>query len=98
MCKTAEDLNIYIGKKYCLMFWICSSSLYVDEYLKWDLNFDYVYKKLVKFVGIFYKLGSVLPVQLVSKITLFKYYVGPLLQIFYYKRLLQLFCRPTNGY
>ena len=27
--------------------------VYIDDQLKWDLYIDYVYRKLVKFVGIF---------------------------------------------
>ena len=34
-----------------------------DEHLKFDLHVDYVYRKLLKFTGIFYKLRNILPIR-----------------------------------
>ena len=35
--------------------------LIIDERLKWDLHVEHVFKKLLKFAGLFYKLKSILP-------------------------------------
>lgn len=40
----------------------------IDEKLKWTEHIDYVYNKLIKFVGIFYKLRGKLPSQILKNI------------------------------
>jgi len=30
--------------------------IFIDCYMKWSEHIDYIYNKLIKFVGIFYKL------------------------------------------
>ena len=40
----------------------------IDENLNWVEHIDYVYKKLVKFIGIFYKLRSILPFSCLKKL------------------------------
>ena len=43
--------------------------VYIDDRLKWDLHIDYVYKKLIKLVGIFFKLRNVLPNHCLKKLS-----------------------------
>ena len=40
----------------------------IDEFLKWDEHIDYVYKKLLKFIGIFYKLRNIIPHRCMSSL------------------------------
>jgi len=35
--------------------------VYIDDELKFDVHIQYVYSKLIKFVGMFYKLAQRLP-------------------------------------
>jgi len=40
----------------------------IDEELKWVENIDYIYNKVVKYIGIFYKLRNILPVTVLRTI------------------------------
>jgi hypothetical protein len=40
----------------------------IDDRLKWDLHIEHVYKKLLKFTGMFYKLRNVLPSKCLQKL------------------------------
>ena len=40
----------------------------IDESFKWNEHVTYVYKKLVRFIGIFYKLRNVLPTACLNKL------------------------------
>jgi len=42
--------------------------LYIDDKLKWKLHIDYIYSKLIKFVGIFYKIKNKLPSSVLKTI------------------------------
>jgi len=42
--------------------------LYIDDKLNWTYHIDYIYNKLLKFVGIFYKLRNKLPSVIVKAI------------------------------
>ena len=44
-----------------LLFLIYSQQLFFDNVMKWNIHIDYVYAKLSKFIGIFYKLQYKLP-------------------------------------
>jgi hypothetical protein len=49
--------NIQIQKvEFCIYLGII-----IDKNLKWSLQIELIYKKLVKYVGIFYKLRNRLP-------------------------------------
>jgi Reverse transcriptase (RNA-dependent DNA polymerase) len=62
------DLNLYINNSKIMKVTSCKYlGVFIDETLKWKTHIDYIYKKLVKFVGIFYKLRSVLPFDCLKK-------------------------------
>ena len=35
--------------------------VYIDQDMKWTVHIDYVYRKLIKYVGMFYKLRNKVP-------------------------------------
>ena len=41
--------------------------LIIDERLKWDLHVECVYKKLLKFIGLFYKMRNILPCKILRQ-------------------------------
>ena len=56
------ELNLYLGMNKITKVSSCKYlGMTIDDNLKWDLHVDVVYKKLMKFTGIFYKLRNVLP-------------------------------------
>jgi len=42
--------------------------VFIDEHLNWKVHIDYVYKKLLKFTGIFYKIRDVVPYACLKKL------------------------------
>ena len=42
--------------------------LYLDKNLDWTVHIDYVYKKILKYVGIFYKLQNKIPCECLHNI------------------------------
>jgi hypothetical protein len=67
--KITDNINITINgvniKKvpYCKYL-----GLIIESELKWNDHIDFVYNKLLKYVGIFYKLRSKLPIQCLRNI------------------------------
>ena len=60
--KDKHELNLYLGVNKIRKVSSCKYlGITIDENLKWNLHVDAVYKKLIKFTGIFYKLRNLLP-------------------------------------
>ena len=59
-----DNLIISIGNS-CIKYTSCCKYLgiFIDNKLTWQEHIDYVYKKLLKFCGIFYKIRELLPFQ-----------------------------------
>ena len=45
-----------------------SNSVFIDDTLTWSHHIDTIYSKLVKYVGIFYKIRSKLPLSILRNI------------------------------
>ena len=66
-CNTS--LNLYINGKPIEKVSSCKYlGILIDENLNWDLHVDYVYKKIIRFTGIFYKLRSIVPKKCLCKL------------------------------
>jgi len=64
-----SELNLYIcGQKIAKVTSCKYLGIYIDNRLKWDIRVDNVYKKLIKFTSIFYKLRGVLKMSCLKKL------------------------------
>ena len=56
------SLNLFINKQLINKVNCCKYlGVFIDSALKWDDHIDYLYKKLIKFTSIFYKMRDILP-------------------------------------
>lgn len=63
------SLNLNIGKhKICQVPSCKYLGVIIDEKLNWKDHVDFIYKKLVKFTGIFYKIRDLLPRACLNKL------------------------------
>src|SRR5437867_5112353 len=59
-----DNINIYIGKVQIQYTTCCKYlGILIDHKLDWQEHIDFIYKKLLKFCGIFYKIRDLLPFQ-----------------------------------
>ena len=59
---TDVDINLYIGNQKITKTSSCKYlGVTLDENLSWKVHIDYVYSKLLKFTGIFYKVRDFIP-------------------------------------
>ena len=57
-----SSLNLFINKQLINKVKSCKYlGVFIDSALKWDDHIDYLYKKLIKFTSIFYKMRDILP-------------------------------------
>ena len=42
--------------------------VHIDEFLSWDVHIEYIYKKLIKFTSLFYKVRNILPTACLHKL------------------------------
>ena len=65
----SSNLNLYLCNRKISNVSFCKYlGIIVDEKLKWNLHIDYIYKKLIKFTSIFYKLRDVLHLSCLKKL------------------------------
>ena len=63
------DMKIEICNKEVKRVSSCKYlGIFIDERLKWNVHVDYLVKKLIKYVGIFYKLRCLLPEHCMRKL------------------------------
>ena len=63
------SLDLYINKQKITKVTSCKYlGVIIDESLKWNEHVDYVYKKLLKFTSIFYKMRNILPTACMAKL------------------------------
>ena len=68
-CIQNVNLNLCINGQYINRVACCKYlGVYIDESLNWNNHVETVYKKLLKFTGIFYKLRDVLPSHCLHKL------------------------------
>jgi len=66
---TDTELNLYIGNQKIAKTMNCKYlGIFIDENLNWKIHIDYIYKKLIKFTGIFYKIRDVVPAVCLKKL------------------------------
>jgi len=59
---TGKDIHLFIGKpKVCKTANCRYFGVFIYEHLNWKVHIDYVYKKLLKLTGIFYKIRNLVP-------------------------------------
>lgn len=67
--KNIGNLNLFINNTKIARVVSCKYlGVNIDELLSWKIHIDYIYKKLVKFSGIFYKLRGIVPVFCLRKL------------------------------
>ena len=65
----SQNLNLYINNQLITKVSSCKYlGVNVDETLQWREHIDHVYKKLIKFTSIFYKVRNVLPFACLRKL------------------------------
>ena len=65
----SHSLNLLINNQCITKVSSCKYlGIEIDECLKWDIHIDFVYKKLLKFTSIFYKVRKLLPPACLSKL------------------------------
>jgi len=61
-CRDCCHAKISLAGNVVKQFSSCKYlGVYIDQDMKWTEHIDYVYKKLTKYIGIFYKLRCKLP-------------------------------------
>src|SRR6267154_373085 len=61
---SVENINIYLGNFQIKYTTFCKYlGILIDHKLDWQDHIDFIYKKLLKFCGIFYKIRDLLPFQ-----------------------------------
>ena len=67
--ETCDTLKLLINGQQINKVTNCKYlGVFIDDALKWDVHIEYVYKKIVKFTSILYKLRNVLPKECLKKI------------------------------
>ena len=65
----SQNLNLYINNQLITKVSSCKYlGVIIDETLQWREHIDHVYKKLIKFTSIFYKVRNVLPFACLRKL------------------------------
>ena len=68
-CQTDTTLNLFINVQRINKVVSCKYlGVIIDEALKWEEHIDYVYKKIIRFSSILYKLRNIVPQRLLNKI------------------------------
>ena len=63
------SLNLNINGQAIIESPVCKYlGVYIDKHLSWDSHVNYVYKKLIKYTGIFYKLRDIVPRHCLNKL------------------------------
>ena len=67
--RTDKDIKINLAGTEIKRVTSCNYiGVLIDEELKWVENIDYIYDKVVKYIGIFYKLQNILPATVLQTI------------------------------
>jgi len=69
MLSTGKDLNLFIGtQKVCKSTNCKYLGVFIDEHLNWKVHIDYVYKKTLRFAGVFYRIRDVISFGCLKKL------------------------------
>jgi hypothetical protein len=67
--KSNDDIVLYYGRHSIAKVDSCRYlGVIIDKELKWTAHIEQLYSKLIKFTGIFYKLRTKLPEQILKQI------------------------------